>query len=144
MITQQNTKKIKYRYMGGKWKYELLEDYWFNTPIIGCEINSPFLRLEKTGMLYLTKGYAWNGASGPAIDTKTIMRGSLGHDGCYECGNLGAPERFRDQVDLFFIDICRADGMWKARREWVYLAVKTFARRAWTHPDKPPEILEAP
>jgi hypothetical protein len=31
-----------------------------------------------------SKGYAWNGPSGPTLDTRNFMRGSLVHDALYQ------------------------------------------------------------
>jgi hypothetical protein len=144
-MTGQNVAKIKYRFMGGRWKYELLTDYWFNTPVAGHDISNPFLCLTPAGVLLLAKGYAWNGPSGPAIDTKNFMRGSLCHDGLYECGNLGLPEKpWRDMADLLLVEITSADGMSAIRCRWVLWGVRTFARRAWVKRVKPIEVLEAP
>lgn len=90
-----------------------------------------YLELDTNGTLRINKGYAWDGASGPAIDTKTIMRGSLIHDALYQlmrAGKLG--QQWREQADKELRTACLRDGMWRIRAWWVYLAVRLFAKKA--------------
>jgi hypothetical protein len=134
---------MKYRELSG-YKYRVMENYSIKTNIRGFDIGDKFLSLAPDGWLYVYSGYAWDGPSGPAIDTKNFMRGSLVHDALYQCGRLGLPETWRDHADRLLVDICAADGMSKIRCAWVYWAVKTFARRAWTVQECREEILEAP
>ena len=63
-----------------KWKYELLEG-------MECEVDihpdvvagNQYITLEY-GILFVLPRYAWDGPSGPTIDTPTNMRASLFHD----------------------------------------------------------------
>jgi hypothetical protein len=60
----------------------------------------------------ISKGYAWDGPSGPTIDTGNFMRGSLIHDALYQLmrtGNL--PTSFRERADLLLRKTCIDDGM---------------------------------
>jgi len=94
-------------------------------------IVTEFITLFTDGMLLIRKGYAWDGASGPAIDTKNIIRGSLVHDALYQLlrqGNLDMS--WREQADKDLKRICLEDGMSKLRAWYVYKCVRGFARRA--------------
>jgi len=44
------------------------------------DIVTEWIILTKDGGLYIMKGYAWDGPSGPTIDTDNSMTPSLGHD----------------------------------------------------------------
>lgn len=91
-----------------------------------------FVKLSADGLLELKNGYAWDGPSGPSIDTKTFMRGSLVHDALYQlmrAGELDADE-WRKPADVELKRICREDGMNPLRAGWVFLAVHWFAKKA--------------
>ena len=60
------------------YKYVLAEDYKIKTPIIGNSIKHDYFTLAKNGTLTVKKGFAWDGASGPTLDTKDSMSPSLG------------------------------------------------------------------
>ena len=78
------------------YKYQLAEDYSAIIPIAPlAEIITDYIILIREpslihgiapceGQLTIKKGYAWDGPSGPAIDTKSAMRGSLIHDAGYQ------------------------------------------------------------
>jgi hypothetical protein len=68
-----------------KYKYTLHSEEKIETRIpVSKAYDSPFLSLSKQGVLTIKKGYAWDGASGPALDTKNIMKASLVHDAVYQ------------------------------------------------------------
>lgn len=57
-------------------KYQLAENETFETPFKSeINIHLPFISLHTTGRLIGRKGYAWDGCSGPTIDTRTVRRG---------------------------------------------------------------------
>jgi len=62
------------------YKYQLHVDYQILIPIHGFSINTLYLELTQAGLLTICQGYAWDGASGPTIDTKSSMRAALVHD----------------------------------------------------------------
>lgn len=115
------------RYKGG-YKYQLQATFELVTAIYPVKAGgNDFVSLSETGLLLIGAGYAWDGASGPAIDTKTIMRASLVHDALYQLIRLGAiAMRDRDRVDQLFRAICLEDGMWPPRAWWCYQAVHVF------------------
>ena len=93
-------------------KWRLKELLAVSTGVIGYDINTRFIVLDETGLMLLKPEYAWDGASGPAIDTKNFMRGSAAHDAGYQLLHLGLlPMRHRKQFDKMLRRICREDGM---------------------------------
>ncbi len=71
-------------YKGG-YKYQLHESYEVTVRINPPEdIKTEYISLDQMGHLVLQKGYAWDGPSGPTIDTGDFMRGSLVHDALYQ------------------------------------------------------------
>ena len=81
--------------------------------------------------LVISSGYAWDGPSGPAIDTKTFMRGSLVHDALYQLLRLEAVKlsdlhEARKYADELLVELCRQDGMNRFRAWYVYWVVRYF------------------
>ncbi len=125
--------------------YQLAEDYRCKIPIDGKVIKQGFISLTVTGVLTLRKGYAWDGPSGPAIDTKNFMRGSLVHDALYQLmrkKRIGI-KKYRDVADRLLRRMCLEDGMWRVRAWWVYKSVSMFGGSA-ADPENEKEILTAP
>ena len=106
------------------YKYQLAEDYEIALPTMHGHgrINEKYLRLTNLGNLLIREGYAWDGASGPVIDSSSNMRGSLVHDALYQLLRLDRldPE-YRDGADKIFRDLCIEDGIssWRAYA-WYY------------------------
>ena len=142
---------IKYRKLHG-YKYELADNYCIDLAILKSLsdwVTGEYFRFSPEGCLWIKRGYAWDGASGPAIDTLTILRGSLVHDVFYQAMRMGLldPVVWRPIADKILYDICIEDGMLRIRANWVYWAVQTFARRCSTPTGKVEAsdvILEAP
>ena len=123
---------LKIVYKGG-YKYQLFETYEVPVSIHPQEhlAIDKFLELLTNGTLRIYKGYAWDGASGPAMDTKTIMRGALIHDALYQLMRTGKlAQKWRKQADKDLFRVCLQDGMWRIRAYWVYRAVRIFAKKA--------------
>ena len=77
--------------------------------------------------LILSPGYAWDGPSGPTIDTETTMRASCVHDALYWLISAGVlPRAVRPQADKEFLRILREDGMSFLRRRAWYYAVRKY------------------
>lgn len=115
-----------YRLISG-WKYQLSEMEKFQTGIIiPAEIITQYIYMEQDGTLRVKAGYAWDGMSGPAWDTRNTMRGGLGHDALYQLIRMGMfPAARRDEADAFLRRILREDGVSAIRAQYVYLAVKS-------------------
>lgn len=124
----QITYRKLYRY-----KYKLTEDFTYQTEILGCNIEHPYIQLTIEGVLTVVEGYSWDGPSGPTIDTLSFMRASLVHDALYQLLREGLlPPEKRKDADLLLKQICIADGMSKIRATYLHLGVKLFAKRAAT------------
>lgn len=109
------------------YKYQLREDMSVYTGLKGLHAVTEWLQLERDGRLNIRRGYAWDGPSGPTIDTKTFMRGSLVHDALYQLMRLELIGTVcRDHADRILRQICLEDGMSDARAWWVYQGVKWF------------------
>ncbi len=134
---------IKYRKLGS-YKYQLMEEYGFETEWVlprAVETGGKWVIMSKTGRLTVKKGYAWDGPSGPTIDTKNFMRGSLVHDALYQLMGHGfLSESWRKKADELLRNICREDGMTWIRAQWVYQSVRTFGGIAI----KPNPVITAP
>jgi hypothetical protein len=113
------------------YKYQLLEDAFLQTSILGYNIKTRFIRLTPDGMLTALAGYAWDGASGPTIDTKSSMMGSLFHDVIYQLmrENLISHE-FRILADQYLHDICLKHGFFEVRADYWEFAVNAFGEAA--------------
>ncbi|MHC4377405.1 MAG: hypothetical protein ACYS26_12465 [Planctomycetota bacterium] len=101
---------------------------------------APWVRLGRRGKLTIRAGYAWNGPSGPAIDTRDFMRASLVHDALYQLMRAGELDHrdWRAWADRVLRDLVIADGMSSVRASWVHATARWFgaryARRADSHP----------
>lgn len=131
---------IKYK---GGYKYQLAKNYRVKVGIIGNTIKQGPIKLTRGGWLTIRKGYAWDGPSGPAIDTKNFMRGSLVHDALYQLMRLGRldADTDRDPADRILQQMCIQDGMWRFRAWWIYLALRFFGAPAAKNKKK---IISAP
>lgn len=128
------------------YKYQLIKPYSIQTDIIPPKdivSSGGFIMLDRTGMLHIKHGYAWDGAS-CAIDSTTFMRGSLIHDALYGLMREGILyTSYRSQADDLLGSICRYDGMSKLRAWYVVWMVKLFAQPA-SDPKNCKPILYAP
>lgn len=114
------------------YKYQVAEDFSYDTGIVGYGVKlDGFISMTIEGTLTIHAGYAWDGASGPAINTVNFRRGSLVHDALYQLiENDLLPFSYRMRADDVLIQICKEDGMSAIRRWWVKLAVNNFGARA--------------
>ena len=105
-----------------------------------------FIRLTPDGTLSIGDGYAWDGPSGPTVDTPNFMRGSLVHDVLYQLmrNKLLDKQRWRKAADQELERLCREDGMFWLRRRWVYTAVRLFADKSASEDGKRPESTAPP
>lgn len=126
------------------YKYQLHKTYAVPTGIMPpMPIVTDFLCLDTDGRLTISAGYAWDGPSGPTIDTQNFMRGSLVHDAIYQLlrDGLISPHR-KTTADKLLRTMCREDGMSAIRAWWVYLAVDKFGNGSCKRQLQP--ILTAP
>ena len=121
---------MKYR---SGYKYQVAErEYFFLTvnPKI-CYV-SDFIEIYDNGMVVVNPGYAYDGPSGPTIDTKNSMRGSLIHDVLYQLMRMGnlKPD-YREAADDELYKALIEDKMWKIRaKSWRYFVGRYAASAA--------------
>lgn len=136
------------RYRSG-YKYQLVNDYRVQLIYIrpDADIVTEFLELDRTGFLLIKHGYAWDGPSGPTLDTKNFMRGSLVHDALAQLVRDGYldKDRFFTLMNKELKDICIEDGMSLLRAAWVFAAVE-YCGDGWCKPgsDGGKRLITAP
>jgi len=111
------------------YKYQLQRTWKVRTPIVGVRAAvDGFVELREDGWLLFSPGYAWDGPSGPTIDTPDSIRGSLAHDGLYQLLATGKlPQTYRLAVDGMLLALCLEDGINPIRASVWYRAVRAFA-----------------
>jgi hypothetical protein len=133
------------RYRPG-YKYQLRAAYATLIPDLADPARAPiatdWIELDPDGAMRISAGYAWDGASGPTLDTKDSMRPSLVHDAGYQLIRLGLlPMSARPAVDVAFRRMCKEDGMWSPRAQLWYMAVRTFAGPAAAPANANPDLF---
>lgn len=124
-------RKCKY-YEGGNKKYVLAETYSDIIPFsYSSAINSSYACFDLSNRITIYKGYEWDGASGPTIDTENTMDGSLVHDVMYQWIREGFLKmKYRKEADKCIRDMCIIDGMSKLRANYWYFFLRLFGRSA--------------
>jgi hypothetical protein len=143
----KESKMIDTVFYTGGYKYRLEASFSVLLPdcfMVATEIKTDYLRLTPTGLLIINKGYAWDGPSGPVIDTKENLRASLIHDALYQLLRLEwLPGSLRKAADGFFADVAVDDGVnWVRARSW-YVALRMFGDAA-ADPVNKKEVMSAP
>lgn len=121
------------------YKYQLKKTYSVAIEIKPTtNINTVYIKLDTGGNLSIIEGYAWDGPSGPTIDTLNFMRGSLVHDALYQLMREKKLDHntHREAADRILQKICKEDGMWSLRAWWVYHGVRLFGDPAADPADK--------
>ena len=134
---------IRYR---SDYKYQLAEGYEINISIRPKgNIKTEFTDLDTAGKLTVKRGYAWDGPSGPVIDTQDNMRASLVHDALYQLmrnKQLNA-RTHRRAADREFREICKADGVSSRTANIWYKGLRRFGKPA-ASPANKKKIARAP
>ena len=123
----RNSRSIKYT--KGNWKYKLLEDCFVpcKTGINKTVTSHSGLFIIYSDGVMVREGYAWDGASGPTIDTTNSMLAGLIHDVLYQAIREGLiPKRLRRRADRIFRILLRESGMSLFRRVLWFYAVRIF------------------
>ena len=111
---------------------------------VTCGQRGELASLDPGGLLVIEAGYAWDGPSGPAIDTPDFMGASLIHDVLYQMIRLGElPESWRKFADEIMWLLCRGAGMSRVRAWWCYYGVREGAGFA-ARPSAEPKERTAP
>jgi len=109
------------------YKYQLKKDYVTTVDIKpDASVDTGYIALTSEGALTIRNGYAWDGPSGPTIDTLNFMRGSLVHDALYQLMRERHldKDKHREAADRLLQKMCREDGMSALRAWWVYQGVR--------------------
>ena len=127
-----------YRELKG-YKYQLVRDFMYVTKIHGFEADLEFIKMDADGRLTIFKNYAWDGASGPTIDSPSSMRASLVHDALYQLMRLGLMDQSQVlPADKLFREMLLKDGMGRFRAWYWYLGLRLAngkAARPATEPE---------
>ena len=128
------------------YKYQLFNDYSTDIDIKpDQDIVTSYILLNTDGKLTIKHGYAWDGPSGPTIDTLNFMRGSLVHDALYQLmrNNHLNKDEHREPADRLIQEMCKKDGMNSLRAWWIYQGLKFFGDYAADPANKKP-FVKAP
>lgn len=127
--------ELKYRKLSG-YKYVLDDAFSAHVPeLVPARIETDYFAVVG-GELTVFKGYAWDGASGPTLDTKSTLAASLVHDVLYQCirsGILSAnARRVADEVlHRLMLEEPAKFGWWaKIRANYYFLGVRLFGGSA--------------
>ncbi len=122
--------KKGYKYQTHKVFTHNVGSFEFSNPN-GTSVVDDFIELTKAGKLTIKAGYAWDGCSGPTIDTANTMQAGLVHDALYQLMRknlIPASERLKADNQLREVGI--ANGMWKFKANIYHWAVNKFAKKA--------------
>jgi hypothetical protein len=134
---------IRYR---SEYKYQLASAYKVQVPIFpATDIITPFIKLDTTGELVVSNAYAWDGPSGPVIDTPENMRASLVHDALYQLmrNEKLSARRHRKTADKVFRDMCKEDGVSGHAANIYYKGLRKFGKPS-ASPQNKKKISRAP
>lgn len=117
----------KLKYSEG-YKYQIREEFTIDlSGYLDVSFSNKFFSCTR-GLLWIKEGYAWDGASGPTIDTNTSMVGSCVHDVLYQAMRKKILDiKYRQKADEILRDICKEDGMYSWRADIWYYSVRKFA-----------------
>ena len=124
------------------YKYQLMRELTMVITIApDTDIETSYLKLTREGVLTVKVGYAWDGPSGPTIDTLTFMRASLVHDVLYQLMRLQHLDYrlYRKYADDLLREMCLADGMNPVRAWYVHRALRWFGA-----PNARPQVFASP
>ena len=132
-------------YYSKGYKYQLKRTHVLETNILPSKgIFTEYINLERDGKLTIKQGYAWDGASGPTVDTKSSMAGSLVHDALYQLMRMGLLNLgWRYASDKLLRSTCVRCKMFKTRAWLWYKAVRAAARSS-ALPENKRKIYTAP
>jgi len=122
---------------GSSW-YTTTETRYFNTVIVGQEVNHKYFKLDIDGWLTIYPGYSYDGpTSVPYIKIfgrllfRWIFRAALPHDVLYQAIRLSLiPKECRKQADILLKRLCIEDGAWKWQASIAYFILRKGAKSA--------------
>ena len=126
------------------YKYQLAEPFQAILPFSPrTVIANDFCSLvpqDGRSLLTVRKGYAWDGCSGPTIDSRCAMRACFIHDGLYQFGREGHFAHlagWREIADAVLRDTAIQDGMWEWRAGMWHRAVRIAGAK---HNQRPRDV----
>lgn len=120
------------KYSEYKYKFKVEENFSIELPIKIADFEQPYAT-SKNGILEIKKGYAWDGASGPVINTQNTLIASLVHDVLYQAMrlNLIKPNKVNRKIaDKNFFEILKMNGVNSIRRKVWYFEVRLFGKKS--------------
>lgn len=119
---------IRYRrYDHENYRFILTATLTLDTGIINRACKTDWVDLKADGTLIIANRYAWDGASGVAINTENSIAASCGHDALYQLMGLGLlPLTQRLKADACLRRWLIEDGMIELRANLWFFAVRLF------------------
>lgn len=120
------------KYSKYKYKFKVEENFSIELPFKIPDFVHPYASL-KDGILSVKRGYAWDGASGPVINTRDTLVASLVHDVLYQAMRLNlikSSEENKKITDKNFFEILKMNGVNSIRRKVWYFAVRFFGKKS--------------
>ena len=120
------------KYSKYKYKFKVEENFSIELPFKIPDFVHPYASL-KDGVLSVKRGYAWDGASGPIINTRDTLVASLVHDVLYQAMRLNlikSSKENRQIADKNFFEILKMNGVNSIRRKVWYFAVRLFGKKS--------------
>lgn len=120
------------KYSEYKYKFKVEENFSIELPFKTPDFEHDYAE-SKDGVLTIKKGYAWDGASGPVINTQNTLIASLVHDVLYQAMrlNLIKPNSENKKLtDKNFFEILKMNGVNLIRRKVWYFAVRLFGKKS--------------
>jgi hypothetical protein len=107
------------------------------------DIFTDLIVLRRDGWMWVAPYFAWDGASGPAIDTASVMRASHFHDGAAALMRMGKlPMDCRFQANETYRRLMITDGAFRERAD---LHCFTLDRtKYWADPKNSKRVFVAP
>ena len=120
------------KYSEYKYKFKVEEKFSIELPFKIPDFEHPYAS-SKDGILSVKRGYAWDGASGPIINTRDTLVASLVHDVLYQAMRLNLIKSSKDNrkiADKNFFEILKMNGVNSIRRKVWYFAVRLFGKKS--------------
>ena len=120
------------KYSEYNYKFKVEENFSIELPYKIPDFEHPYAS-SKDSILEIKKGYAWDGASGPIINTQDTLVASLVHDVLYQAMRLNLIKSNSENkkiADKIFFEILKMHGVNSIRRKVWYLAVRLFGKKS--------------
>jgi len=125
---------VKYK-KARRWRYKLERDKHFYLPgLYNFEIDDLVgaQALDTMTHVFVRKGYAWDGATGPVFQTDTTKRASLEHDVALQAIELGLiSDECLEVFDKHYRYVAINEGMFKPRAYLHYFAMRYLRPLIW-------------